>query len=543
MQHKKLNINISSDQEGIISGYASVFNLIDEHNDIINKGAFNNLLDNKVKLLWQHKSEEPIGVIEQLTEDDYGLFFKARLLLEVPTAKAAYSLIKNQAISGVSIGFKPTKFSYKGDVRIIEKLDLWEISIVTFPANEQARVTEIKNNQQLNLRGNMTNTQQQVWEEFKNVNNEILNLKEARAKVDPLLYQQLNRINESLDEYKSKFDQLETSQQRPMLAENASINTFVDNEHKAAFNNYIRTGNEANLSMLEQKSLSAGSDSDGGYLVTRDTSSRIVKILEELSPMRKIAAVEQISTGSLDIIEDYDKAQAGWTAETKIVTDTDTPKVNKRNIPVFELFAQPAATQKLIDDSFVDIEKWLAEKLVHSFAKLESNSFIKGDGTTCPRGILTYQDGKEWGKIQQIKSSNESGFDADSLFNLYFNLKEQYCQNASFMMNRFTLHYVRTLKDKTSGRYLWSPGLMEGKPDILLGLPVYECADMPIVEKNSLSIALADFKQAYKIVDRQGIRILRDPYTLKPFVKFYTTKRVGGDVTNFEAIKLLKIAA
>lgn len=541
MNHKNIKFNFSSSDEGEIKGYASIFNVVDQHNDIILKGAFDDLTHKNIKFLWQHKPEEPIGVISELKEDDQGLFFKAKLLLDLPIAKTAYNLIKNKAISGVSIGFKPTKFFYQGEKRIIEKLDLWEISLVTFPANEKAEVLEIKNNKQPKLRGIMKNDQQQTWEDFKVVNEQILKLKEHNNAIDPLLHQQLNRINNHLDEYKSKVDMLETSMARPVIDGNS--NNFIDNDHKNAFSNYLRSGNEGNLANMERKSLSAGIDADGGFLISKATSKHIVKTLEEISPMRKLASIEQISTSSLDIIEDYDKAQAGWTAETKAIEDSDTPKVNKRNIPVFELFAQPSATQKLIDDSSIDIEKWLGEKLINSFARLESQAFIKGDGNSCPRGLLTYQDGKEWGNIEQIKTGNDTSLDADNLFSLYFKLKETYASNASFLMNRLTLHQIRTLKDKNSGRYLWNPGISEGTPDTLLGVRVHEASDMPVVGKNALAIALADFKQAYKIVDRLGVRVLRDPYTFKPFVKFYTTKRVGGDVLNFEAIKLLKIAA
>ena len=147
------------------------------------------------------------------------------------------------------------------------------------------------------------------------------------------------------------------------------------------------------------------------------------------------------------------------------------------------------------------------------------------------------------GNIQQVNSGIEGGFDADSLFRLYFSLKERYCSNASFMMNRFTIHSIRTLKDKNTGRYLWNPGLSDGTPDTLLGVSVHEASDMPVAAKDALIIAFADFKAAYKVVDREGIRVLRDPYTFKPFVKFYTTRRVGGDIINFEAIKLLKLSA
>lgn len=538
MHTKNINLTqISSQEEGIIVGYASVFNIIDQHNDLIRPGAFKQLNLNKVKLLWQHKAEEPIGVIEEILEDQHGLFFKARLLLDLPQGKSAYNLVKAKAISGISIGFKAVKHHFKGAVRIIENIDLWEISLVTFPANEKANIIEVK---QLNKGNIMKQDHQQTWEDFKSVNDEIEKSIEQKRTIDPLLKEQLQLINNHLDNYKSRIDNLETSLARPYLGE---ILNHTDSEHKAAFASYLRSGNVQGLSMLEQKALSAGSDPDGGYLITRETSKEISQILEEISPMRQICSHEQISSSSLDIIEDYNSAGSGWTSETKAVTDTDTPKINKRNIPVFEIFAQPSATQKLIDDASVDVEGWLADKLVTSFAKLENQAFLKGDGTTCPRGILTYADGKEWGKVQQVKTANESAIEADHLFSLYFALKEQYCRNASFLMNRFTLHMVRTLKDKNSGQYLWSPSLQNGNPNSLLGLPVYEAADMPVFEKGALFMALADFKAAYKIVDRMGIRILRDPYTFKPFVKFYTTKRVGGDVINYEAIKLLKASA
>jgi HK97 family phage major capsid protein/HK97 family phage prohead protease len=537
MDKKNISItNIFSDEEGGITGYASVFNIVDQHNDIIKQGAFSQLNNQKIKLLWQHKADEPIGVIQEIYEDEYGLYFKAKLLLDLPQAKTAYSLIKNKAISGVSIGFQPIKYHYKNDIRVIENIDLWEISLVTFPANSQANIIEVK--QQYKLGVDMEHSK--AWEDFKSINDQRLKTIEEKGAVDPLINQQLLKINNYLDEQKSRLDLIETSIARPFYAKN-EIDDFEHCEHKAAFNSYLRCGNELNLEKIEKKYLSANSDIDGGYLITRQTSKNITTILEEISPMRQISSREQISTSSLDVIDDYDKAYAGWTSENAQVNDTASPQINKRNIPVYELYAQPSATQKLIDDSSVDIEKWLAEKLVNSFAKLENQAFIKGEGTSCPRGILTYADGKEWGKIEQIKTAASGVIDADSLFALYFSLKEQYCRNASFLMNRFTLHIIRTLKEKNTGRYLWSPSLLEGTPAQLLGLPVHEASDMPAAEASSLTIALADFKAAYKIVDRTGIRVLRDPYTFKPFVKFYTTKRVGGDVLNFHAIKLLKL--
>lgn len=534
MDKKNFNFTeFTTEKNGIVTGYASVSNVIDKHNDLIVPGAFKNINEKAIKFLWQHKPEEPIGIIEELFEDQKGLFFKAKLLLDLPVAKSAYRLVKGKAISGVSIGFKPTKYHYEGDIRIIEELDLWEISLVTFPANEEANVLEIKSNL---IKGEIM--KQQIWENFKSVNNEILNEVEHKGNADPLLKQQLLRINDELDGYKSRLDQIETSMARPLVGGDSFI-VNSDVEHKNAFSSYLRSGNEQNLSSIQKKSLSTVSDVDGGYLVTTQISKQISKVLEENSPMRKLASRELISTSSLDILEDYENAQAGWVSEKQARDDTDTPKINKRNISIFEIYAQPAATQKLIDDSFIDIEKWLAEKLATSFAKLENTAFISGDGETCPRGILSYADGKNWGQIEQIKTNVEKGLDQDALFQLFFALKNEYCSKASFLMNRSTIHQIRTLKDKNTGRYLWNPSLMAGNPDSLLGLPVYEVPQMPNLGSDTPSIALADFKVAYKIIDRAGIKVMRDPYTFKPFVKFYTTKRVGGDVVNFEAIKLL----
>ena len=169
MDKKNIKFTNLENEEGIISGYASVFNVIDEHNDSIKLGAFQQINKNKIKLLWQHKAEEPIGIIEEIYEDKHGLYFKAKLLLDLPQGKSAYNLIKAKAISGVSIGFKAISYYYKGDTRIIKDVDLWEISLVTFPANMEANVLEIKNQQKSG-----ETMKQQAWENFKSVNDEIL---------------------------------------------------------------------------------------------------------------------------------------------------------------------------------------------------------------------------------------------------------------------------------------------------------------------------------------------------------------------------------
>lgn len=300
---------------------------------------------------------------------------------------------------------------------------------------------------------------------------------------------------------------------------------------------------DAGLEALQTKALSVTSDPDGGYLVTPTMSATIIQAIFETTPMRQIAAIETISTDALEMIDDHTALSAGWTAgETVDITvDTATPLIAKRNIPTCELYAQPKATQKLIDDAAIDVESWLAGKIADIFSRTQNTAFVSGTGVGQPRGILTYASGTSWGQLQQIATSSSGNVTADSLIALFYSLKDVYMRRATFLMNRSVVQTVRQLKE-TTNQYIWQPGLSAGSPDTLMGVPVMMASDMPVAAANSLSVAVGDFKAGYQIVDRQGIRILRDPFTEKPFVKFYATTRVGGDVTNFDAIKLLKLA-
>lgn len=208
-----------------------------------------------------------------------------------------------------------------------------------------------------------------------------------------------------------------------------------------------------------------------------------------------------------------------------------------------EIYANPKATQKLLDDASINIEAWLAEKVASKFSRLEATAFVSGNGVGRPRGILTYTAGTSWGQIQQVNSGANGDVTGNGLLDLFYALKSEYSANAAWLMPRAVEALVRKLKDAVNGQYLWQPGLQAGKPNTLLSAPVYQASDLEAPTTNSLSIALADWRRAYTVVDRLGIRTLRDPYSAKPFVQFYTTKRVGGDVTNFEAIKIQKLAS
>lgn len=317
--------------------------------------------------------------------------------------------------------------------------------------------------------------------------------------------------------------------------------------YKAAFDTFLRKGEEV-MGPDERKALSVGTDPDGGYVVNPDLSGRIVMKVFETSPMRAYASIQVISSDALEGLFDLNEASSGWVGETDSRSETNTPQLGKWRIPAHELYAKPKATQKLLDDASINMEAWLASKVSEKFARDEANAFVVGNGVNKPRGFLTFPSGTTLpGTIERFDTGVNGAFAAapnggDVLINALYGLKQQYRANATWFMNRATLKLTRKLKD-SDGAYLWSPGIAAGQPASLLGYPVASFEDMPDPATDSLSIAVGDMREAYQIVDRLGIRTLRDPYSAKPYVEFYTTKRVGGDVVNFEAIKLIEFTA
>ncbi len=320
--------------------------------------------------------------------------------------------------------------------------------------------------------------------------------------------------------------------------------------YKAAQDRLWREGKE-NLSPDEVKTLSAGSDPDGGYFVTPDVSGRIVKKVYETSPMRQIASVQAISTDRLEGIEDLGEAGAGYAGETAQGSDTTTPQVGKWAIQVFWIDTEPKATQQLLDDAAVDIEGWLSAKVADKFARFENAEFVAG-ATGKIRGLTSYPtaadsgSGVAWGSFGHVVTGLSSDFPAanpaDKIYDLMGTLKDAYLPNSRWLTRRAVVTKIRKFKDG-QGNYLWQPSFVAGQPETIMGFPVTRAEDMPALANGSLSLAFGDFAQAYQIVDRIGLRVLRDPYTSKPYVKFYTTKRVGGGAVNFEAVKFLKFGA
>lgn len=340
----------------------------------------------------------------------------------------------------------------------------------------------------------------------------------------------------------TKMERKSLGAQRPALAATADF----DAPHQKAFDAYLRSGDDDALRglELEGKAMSTAVAGDGGYLVDPQTADTIKSTLSSTASIRAIANVVQVDATSFDVLIDHTDVGHGWATEAGGVSETATPTIDRITIPLHELSALPKASQRLLDDSAFDIEAWLAGRIADKFARAEADAFINGDGVDKPTGFLTHtivdNAAWAWDSLGYVATGVDGGFNGgDGIVDLVYALGAQYRANGTFVMNSKTAGAVRKLKD-ADGRFLWSDGLAEGEPARLMGYRVLIAEDMPDIASNATAIAFGDFGAGYTIAERPDLRVLRDPFSAKPHVLFYATKRVGGDVSDFAAIKLLK---
>lgn len=383
-----------------------------------------------------------------------------------------------------------------------------------------------------------------AFEGFKAANDQRLDAIEAKS-ADVLLEDKVARIDAALTSAQDRLDRILAESRRPALAGEAPA-ARVD-ERKAAFDRYVKTGETAGL---EAKGLSEGAATAGGYVAPPELERQILRRLAATSPMREICQVRTIGAGTFRKPVSPAGLAAAWVAETAARPETLAPTLDVIDFPAGELYASPAATQALLDDAYVSIDEWLAEEVQDAFAAQETAAFVGGDGVNKPKGLLAYTAAPDatyaWGQLGYVATGAAGAWPAanptDKLIDLIYATKAQYRQNGRFVLNRRTVSAVRKFKD-AQGNYIWNAALQPGQSASLLGFPVTEIEAMPDVGANALAVAFGDFEKGYLIVDRAGVRVLRDPYSAKPHVLFYTTKRVGGGVQNFDAVKLLKFAA
>jgi HK97 family phage major capsid protein len=382
---------------------------------------------------------------------------------------------------------------------------------------------------------------------FREANDERLAELERKLSADVVTEEKVERINAALDSQKRMLDRLVLKGSRPDLGSLGPGRALEASEHKAAFDAYVRSGEMTGLKRLEAKAVSTVTSPDSGYLVPPETEAEIGRRLAIVSPIRSIAGIRTVSSNVYRKPFSTTGFETGWVGETDARPETDSPTLVELEYPVAELYAMPAATQTLLEDTAIDIDQWIAGEVEMAFATQEGAAFVNGDADKKPKGFLDYTTVAEtswaWGSIGYLVTGVSADWaaadESDVLVDIVYALKAGYRQNAHWVMNRKTQGAIRKLKDD-AGNYIWSPPATAQGRATIMNFPVAEAEDMPDIGANSLSIAFGDFSRGYLIVDRLGVRVLRDPYSSKPYVLFYTTKRVGGGVQDFDAIKLIK---
>lgn len=351
----------------------------------------------------------------------------------------------------------------------------------------------------------------------------------------------------SLQKYKDALElqlkEIENAQSRPKSGKSTEVS-----EHEEAFKRFMRKGDENGLAELEQKALNLGSDGDGGYAVPEDLDTNISSLLRNGTPMRQLCRVITVGNEEYKKLFNLNGASSGWVGETAARPETNSPTIAQITPTFGEIYASPAATQKSLDDMFFNAESWLGEEVQLEFSEQENAAYTNGDGVNKPPGLLqattdvTLDEARAFGTFQHVVSSASGTISPDDIKIFPYKVKAGYRTNGSWMMQGLTLETIMVMKDGND-QYLWRAGLEDEAPMRLIGKRVVENEDMPALAAGANAIAFGDFQRAYTILDRVGTRVLRDPFTNKPYVHFYTTKRVGGMRSDSRSVKFLQPAA
>jgi len=388
-----------------------------------------------------------------------------------------------------------------------------------------------------------------TFETFKGENDTRLKEIETKGHADPLLAEKVEKINADIAqiaEMKTQLEALETVAGRGAFGGGTEVDP-AKAAHTKAFESWFRGGVEGDLKDLQvQANASTLDDTAGGFTVPEEMEATIDRVAATVSAMRGLATVMSIGTDTYKKLVNQGGASSGWVGEKGSRDETDSPSLVEIAINTKEIYAMPAATQKLLDDSRIDIAAWLGNEVAIEFADEEGDAFVNGDGVSEPKGLDAYTKitnaSYAWGKMGYIAGGHATLLNsADKLIDVTNALKPVYLNGSSWLMNRTTLNVIRKMKDG-EGNYIWRPGLEAGAPNVLLGYPTVTDDNVEDIGAGKYPLYFGNFKRAYLIIDRFGIRVLRDPFTSKPYVKFYTTKRVGGGLVSYESVKTLKIA-
>lgn len=320
---------------------------------------------------------------------------------------------------------------------------------------------------------------------------------------------------------------------------------MIDSEQKNSFENFLRLGiKDENFTT---KGMNTITGSEGGYAVPSELDANLAAFLHDGSVMRQICGVVSSYSGDYKLAINRGGLAAGWVGEQDGRPETGAPEIALVSAPTGELYANPAATQWMIDDAGFNLTDWLMGEIQGKFASMEGGGFVTGNGTNKPKGFLSYpssadaDDVRQFGVLRHKETAGETAITDNELLDLVYLLRGVYRRGAVWLMNSKTTAYVRKLKSEADGNYLWQPGLQAGQPPLLLGYPVHIEESMPDIASGAVPVAFGNFKLGYRIIDRTPLNVLRDSYTNKPYVHFYSTKRVSGMLVDSSAIILLKM--
>ena len=553
MDRVDIEVKFATDEAGLLTGYASVFDgEPDSYGDVIEKGAFTkSLAEHKAAgttplMLWQHDPSEPIGVWLELREDATGLAVTGRLILETRRGQEAYALLKSGAFNGLSIGFR-TRASERraGGGRTLQDLELIEISLVSIPAATRARVTSVKTAQAGNpaamgaaIKRSLIMAVEkkapapEAGNDGDDVETRVAALEETVTGIDT----RLKSVEESVGNVAKSAERIEQKLNRPGAAE---VKAEPGKLEAKAFGSFLRFGREA-LPADEVKALRVSDDTAGGYLAPADFTAEVVKGIVERSPIRQAARVGSTSSGEVILPKRTGTPTGHWVGETEDRTETGST-YGQVEIPVHEMACYVDVSQRLLEDAAVNVESEVAFDLAEEFGRLEALAFMQGNGVKKPRGVMD-ADGVPYtftGNASTLGSAP-----ADTLIDAFYALPAFYRSRAVWMMNGKTLAAIRKLKDAVTSVYLWQPALTAGQPETILGRPVIEDPTMDDIGSAAEPIVLGDFASAYRIYDRVALSVMRDPYSVatKGLVRFHARRRVGGGVVLAEAIRKVRCA-
>ena len=528
-------------ENGEFEGYISTYYDVDSYGTYFLPGAWDRSIERfnageVIPVLWSHDRTKPIGKCTELRSDDKGLWAHGKLTMEDPQAKTAYAHMKDESVLGLSVGFEldydALEYNQELDAYGIADADLMEYSVVVFPANPNAKITQVKSSHDHDIGENDMNLKDQIDAMNKAI-------EEIRTAANSASDAEISKRDAEIASLKTQIAQLSNPITGTAQTEDPS------KQYEKNFHNYLKTGNALNL----RAAGSEGTNANGGYICPDGLDKRVVELLTPRSTIRRNATIIQASGKNYQRPYKKTGITSGWIGETGSRTATDAQEYDVITATVGELYAFPQYTQNFLADTWYNFEEGFARDLAISFSDKEETAFVSGDGSNKPNGILAaLREAKDdtqrtWNKLQQVNTESATGITLNSLYAIKDSLNYAYRSNAKWYMSTSTYTALQQTLIDNEHRGIFGRGdVSQNMPETLLGYPIEIDDYMPAVAANACPIIFGDMRQGYAILERPGIGVLRDMYSNKPYIGLYSIKRVGGLVQDYRALKVLCVA-